>query len=118
MQCPTFSLWACFTGTLSLFSSLLFDSFSSRNVPALCCHSLASVALSVVRFGGRLAAKAGVFWPGLRFLDGHRAIFQKRGELCAVYLQAPVVADQALPLELVHEFAYPWTGGANHLREG
>ena len=52
------------------------------------------------------------------FLDGHRAIFQERGDQCAVYLQAPVVADQALLLELVHEFTYSWAGGTNHLRQG
>jgi hypothetical protein len=53
---------------------------------------------------------------GLRFLDGHRAIFQKRDDQFAIYLQAAVVADQALPLELVHEFTYSWAGGSNHLR--
>ena len=51
-----------------------------------------------------------------RFLHGHRAIVQKLHDPCAIYLQAPVVADQALPLKLVHEFTYSRAGGTDHLR--
>ena len=65
-----------------------------------------------------VAPKAGAIWLSLRFLDGHRAIFQERGYQCFVYLQAPVVADQAPLFELVHEFAHPWARGTNHLRQG
>jgi len=154
MRRPTFSLWALFTGALSLFSSLLFHAFSSRNLPATvwsvswatrsqnaplpgshaargaadrillpqcwiyCFHFLLPALLCVLWFGGRLVAKAGANWPGLRFLDRHRAIFQERDDLCAVYLQAPVVADQALLPELVHEFTYPRARSTNHLCQG
>jgi hypothetical protein len=62
--------------------------------------------------------KAGAIPLCLRFLDGHRAIFQERDDQFTIYLQASVVADQALPLEFVHEFTYPWAGGTNHLRQG
>ena len=54
---------------------------------------------------------------GLRFVDGHRAILQERGDECAIYLQPPVVVDQALPLKLVHEFTYPRARGTHHLRQ-
>jgi len=54
----------------------------------------------------------------LRFFDGQRAIFQERDDLFAVYLQSSVVADQAPPPELVHEFTYPWAGSAYHLCQG
>src|ERR1700676_145046 len=65
---------------------------------------------SVSRFGGTICS-------GLRFLDGHRAIFQKRDDQRTMYLQTPVVADQPLLLEVVHEFTYSWSGGSNHLRQ-
>jgi len=69
------------------------------------------------RFGGRGTGSRSHL-ASLHFFDGHRAIFQERDDLCAIYLQAPVVADQALLLELVHEFTHPWAGGTNHLRQG
>jgi len=69
------------------------------------------------RFGGR-GTESRSQRLRLRFLDGHRAIFQERDDQVAVYLQTPVLADQPLPLELVHEFTYPWAGSAYHLRQG
>jgi len=75
--------------------------------------------LAPVRRGSAVVVpEAGAIWLSLHFFDGHRAIFQERDDLCAIYLQAPVVADQALLLELVHEFTHPWAGGTNHLRQG
>jgi hypothetical protein len=56
---------------------------------------------------------------GLRPPDnGHGPILQKGADKCAIYLQAPVVADEALLLERIHKFTYPCAGGTNHLREG
>jgi hypothetical protein len=58
-------------------------------------------------------------WPGLRFRgDGHRPTLQEGDDRCAIYLQAAVVVDEALLLELIHKFTYPSAGGTNHLREG
>jgi hypothetical protein len=51
------------------------------------------------------------------FLDGHGAILQELDDQCVIDLQAPVVADQALLLKIVHEFAYSCAGGTNHLRK-
>src|SRR5579864_4967918 len=56
---------------------------------------------------------------GLRPPDnGHRPIFQKGADKCAIYLQAAVVLDEAFLLECTHKFTYPCAGGTNHLREG
>jgi hypothetical protein len=56
---------------------------------------------------------------GLRPPDnGHGPILQKGADKCAIYLQAAVVADEALFLERIHKFTYPCAGGTNHLREG
>jgi hypothetical protein len=78
------------------------------------------VASVVLECGGSavVVPKARAIPLSLRFGDGHRAIFQELDDQFAIYLQASVVADQALPLEFVHEFTYPWAGGANHLRQG
>jgi hypothetical protein len=89
-----------------------------RLLPQCCCSFCFHFLASVRRGSAVVVPKAGGIWLGLRFLDGHRAIFQERDDLCAIYLQAPVVADQALLLELVHEFTYPRAGGTNHLRQG
>ena len=56
---------------------------------------------------------------GLRPPDnGHGPILQKGADKCAIYLQAAVVADEALLLERIHKFTYPCAGSTNHLREG
>ena len=58
-------------------------------------------------------------WPGLRlFVNGHGPTFQKADDKCAIYLQAAVVADETILLELIHKSTYPGAGGANHLRQG
>ena len=51
-------------------------------------------------------------------LDGHRTVLQELDELRLVYLQASVIADQTLLLEIVHEFAYPRARGTDHFRQG
>src|SRR5579864_5317824 len=78
----------------------------------ICFHFLAPV-----RRGSAIVVPKAI-WLDLRFLDRHRTIFQERDDLCVMYLQAPVVADHTLLLELVHEFTYPWAGGTDHLRQG
>ena len=50
--------------------------------------------------------------------NGHGSTLQEAGDKCAIYLQAAVVADEALLLERIHKFTYPCAGGTNHLRQG
>lgn len=70
-----------------------------------------------LHFSGR-GVENRIHVPTLRFLDGHGSVLQELDEQCLVYLQASVVADQALPFEIVHELTYSCSGGANHLRQG
>jgi len=45
---------------------------------------------------------------GLRFIgNGHGSTLQEIRDQRAIYLQAAVVANEALLLELMHEFTYP-----------
>ena len=50
--------------------------------------------------------------------NGHGSTLQKADDQCAIYLQAAVVADEALLPEPIHKFTYPCAGGTNHLRQG
>ena len=62
--------------------------------------------------------KAEAIRPGLRLLlNRHGSILQEANNQSAIYLQAAVVADQALLPEPAHKFAYPCAGGTNHLRQ-
>jgi hypothetical protein len=56
---------------------------------------------------------------GLRFSsNGHGSTLQETRDQHAIYLQAAVVANEALLLELMHKFTYPGAGGTNHFRQG
>ena len=50
--------------------------------------------------------------------NGHRPTLQEADEQCAIYLQAAIVADEALLPESIHKFTYPCAGGTDHLRQG
>jgi len=64
-------------------------------------------------------AEIGGHLAGLRFRgNGHGSTLQEAGDQCAIYLQAAVVADEALLPEPIHKFTYPCAGGTNHLCQG
>ena len=76
------------------------------------CAEVAPLRMTVQDGWGRASCN-------LRFRgNGHGPTFQVCGDKCAIYLQAAVVAHEALLPEPIHEFAYPCAGGADHLRKG
>ena len=94
--------------TVSIFFRLSCV-FKSR-----CCHEPRAAVAKLDHFRKGTSHSAG----SCLFVNGHGPTFQKADDKCAIYLQAAVVADETLLLELIHKSTYPGAGGANHLRQG
>src|SRR5258707_15368532 len=93
---------------------------SVRGCPVLSSHfSPGSRATSRATYSLYLFESSLFAHLGLRFRgNGHGSTLQEADDQCAIYLQAAVVADEALLPEPIHKFTYPCAGGTDHLRQG